>query len=73
MTNSEIMEAMKTGRVDLAGGWYLVRDDKPEGKYFGEWFLSNPDDVWVARFWDGPYAGSEDAFEFVAAIYKDWS
>jgi hypothetical protein len=58
------------GRIDLPGGWYLVRDDEPNSKTAGEWFLSEPDGVWVAHFWDGRQAGEDDARAFAISLAK---
>lgn len=55
-------------RLDLPGGWYLVRDDDPEGGHYQEWFLSEPGGVWVAKFWDGPEAGEGDSRAFAKSL-----
>jgi hypothetical protein len=68
--------AEPAGRIDLPGGWYLVRDDDSNSPHFKEWFLSTPDGprhregCWVAKFWDGPQAGQDDAAAFAASISK---
>lgn len=61
-------------RIDLPGGWYLIRDDE-ECIHEGCWFLSRPDDnhggtegVWVAKFWDGPDTGECDAKDFAQSL-----
>lgn len=57
---------MKT-RIDLPGGWYLVMDTD-KNNYYREWFLSRPDDVWVAKFWEGPFAGRADVIAFAQSL-----
>ena len=59
---------VRPNRLDLPGGWYLVRCEEQDSPHCDEWFLSNPEHVWVAKFWDGPAAGQEDAETFAAAI-----
>lgn len=54
-------------KINLPGGWYLVRDDE-KGPHHLCWFLSNPEGIWVANFWDGPTAGEYDVLAFVASL-----
>lgn len=62
-------------RIDIPGGWYLIRDDR-DGNHKGCWFLSTPDKgddegSWVAHFWDGPDAGEHDVRAFARALGID--
>lgn len=54
--------------LHLPGGWSLVRDEDVTSVHHGEWFLSDPEGIWVAKFWDGPQAGEEDCRDFAKAL-----
>jgi len=58
-----------TDRIELPGGYALVRCTDETSPHHEEWFLEEPGKVWVAKFWDGPSAGAEDAGAFASAIY----
>jgi len=58
------------GRIELVGGYALVRCDDKDSRHFGEWFLEEPGKVWIAKFWDGPQAGEEDCHAFAHAIHS---
>lgn len=62
-----------SGRIDLPGGWYLIRDDDPGSAEHRNphhlcWFLSEPEGIWVAKFWDGPEAGGGDCAAFARSL-----
>lgn len=59
---------MSDGRIELVGGWAFVRCDDPDSVHYHHWFLEEPGEVWVAKFWDGPEAGEEDAHAFANAL-----
>lgn len=60
---------MSNGRINLPGDWYMIRNDDAESPYHLDWFLSNPEGIWVARFWDGSETGESDCREFFKALY----
>ena len=63
---------MSADRYVLPNGWSLIRDNDPEGGHYLDWFLCNPHDVWVAKFWDGPNAGAADAEWFARDTARQW-
>ena len=67
---SDLEASVEAGRVDLPGGWYLVRDDEKGSLHYRDWFLSSPDPsgIWVAKFWDGPTAGKSDVRNFALSV-----
>lgn len=59
-----------TDRIELFPGWAFVRCTDESSAHFGEWFIEDPQKVWVAKFWDGPQAGEEDCHAFAHAIHS---
>lgn len=55
-------------RIDLPGGWHLARCTDAASPRFGEWFLSDPEGLWVAHFWDGAGTGRDDAVAFARSL-----
>jgi len=49
-------------------GWAFVRCTDESSAHFGEWFLEDPQKVWVAKFWDGPQSGEDDCHAFADAL-----
>ena len=62
----DVEAGLIAGRINLFGGWYLVRDEHGATSSRKKWYLSNSDGVWVAPFWDGD--GSEDAAAFAVSL-----
>ena len=72
-------KSSQLNRIDLPGGWYLVRCLESDSKHYNDWFLSTPDgyatqgydaggSIWVAKFWDGPQAGLDDSIAFARSL-----
>jgi hypothetical protein len=55
-------------RIDLPGGWSLVKCTDRDSMHDRDWFLADTEGMWVAKFWDGPGTGKRDCIAFAKSL-----